>query len=413
MRPWIAVCCLIFVFARTSSADNWPTWRGPTGDGLSETQHAATNWSSAENVRWKVDLPEPGNSTPIVWEDRVFLTQPMDSGKRRTVICYDRLSGSQLWQSGIDAVEMEPTHETNLYCSPSPATDGERVVAWFGTSGLVAFDFEGNQLWQRSLGKVTHVFGYGASPIIHGDLCFLNFGPGQREFAVAVDKRTGEIVWKRDAPRPDGTVPATRDIYGTWSTPLLTDDGVIFCFRDTVTALDPETGKTVWSCRGMGPQSKASPVAGDGMLVMFGGKDSTTLAIRLGGRGDVTDSHVAWRYQQAKSRIGTGVIHQGHLYANRRNGVIECVDVATGKVVWEKRHRGPGRTADTWSSLTLANGNVYAINQSADVFVLEASPEYRLLATNAVGGHTNSNVAIAQGDVLIRTHQALWCIGSR
>ena len=123
------------------------------------------------------------------------MTQPMQSGKRRTVICYDRLSGQQIWQNGVDAVEMESTHQTNPYCSPSAVTDGEYVIAWFGSNGLVAFDVNGRLLWQRSLGRVSHVFGYGGSPIIVGDICFLNFGPGEREFAVAVNKRTGKIIF--------------------------------------------------------------------------------------------------------------------------------------------------------------------------------------------------------------------------
>ena len=404
---------LIVVIALVSSAPawaNWPTWRGPAGDGIATESNAPTNWSPQDQVRWKVDLPEPGNSTPIIWGQRVFLTQPMNAGKQRTIICFDRLSGEKLWQEGVDAVEMEPTHRTNPYCSPSAVTDGEHVIAWFGSNGLVAFDMHGNLQWQRPLGSVKHVFGYGASPIIVGDLCFLNFGPGEREFAVAVNKRSGEIVWKHDAPKPKNPPGDGRDIHGMWSTPLMTDDGVIFCFRDTIVALEPETGKPVWTCHGLGPQTKASPVAGDGVLVVFGGRDSATLAIRLGGRGDVTDTRVLWRYPQAKARLGTGVIHDGHLYANRRNGVLECVELQTGSVVWEKRPRGNGPTVDTWSSLTLADGRVYAMNQSGDVFVFKASPQYELIATNSLDQHTNSTVAIAHGDAFIRTHETLWCL---
>jgi outer membrane protein assembly factor BamB len=406
----ILLCCVINPLC--ANAENWPTWRGEHGDGIS-TEAFPTTWNRNENVRWRVDLPEPGNSTPIVWGDRVFVTQPMQDGRRRTLMCFDRETGGLLWQSGVDAVEMEPTHRTNPYCSPSPVTDGERIIAWFGSAGLVAFDFEGKQLWQRPLGSVNHIFGYGQSPVLHDALCLLNFGPGTREFAVAVDKETGEIVWQVDAPRPTAGLPpgGERDIYGTWSTPVVVDEQAVFCFRDSVLSLNPLTGEEIWKCEGLGPQMKASPVAGDGVLVALGGKDSSTLAVRLGGSGDVTQTHVLWKYDHAKSRLGTGVISSGYLYANRRDGIVECIELGTGKVVWQKRHRGAGQSGDTWSSLFLADGKIYAMNQSADVFVIDASPEYKLIATNSLGEHTNATVVGSQGTLLVRTHDALWAIG--
>jgi len=412
-RQRTALLVLALTPCTVSMAENWPSWRGPRGDGSSTESELPMRWSRDDNVRWRTELPEPGNSTPIVWEDRVFLTQATDGGQRRTVLCLDRKSGKRLWQSGVDAQEMEPTHQTNPYCSPSPVCDAEQVIAWFGSAGLVAFDHEGNQQWQRELGKVEHVFGYGASPILHGNLCILNFGPGTREFAVAVDKTNGRIVWRFDAPRPPGSAPSPggSDIHGTWSTPIVVDNQLIFCFRDEVSAFEPTTGKRLWRCGGLGPQMKTSPVAGQGVVVALGGRDSSTLAVRLGGSGDVSQSHLQWKYPRANSRLGTGVIHGGHLYANRRNGVIECIELETGNVVWDKRHRGKGNTGDTWSSLFLGAGRIYAINQSADVFVLEAAPDYKLLATNSLGEYTNSTVVGSQGNLFIRTHEALWCIG--
>ncbi len=411
-NPLLVLAILLSSWATTPAA-NWPQWRGPRGDGISDETDLPTHWNREENVRWRAALPEPGNSTPVVWENRVFVTQPMAGGERRTVICFDRESGTRLWQSGVDAKEMERTHRTNPYCSPSPVCDGERVIAWFGSSGLVAFDLDGDELWSCDLGPVDHVFGYGGSPVLHGDLCFLNFGPGESEFAVAVNKYTGEIVWQWDAPRPNIPNPrgGDQDVYGMWSTPIIVDDTVVFCFRDTITAREPQTGLERWICNGVGPQMKASPVAGEGVVVALGGMHSSTVAVRVGGTGNVTDSHVLWRNQQAKSRLGTGVIHEEHLYANRSNGVVECIELRTGMGVWQKRQSGAGETNDTWSSLLLADGKIYAINQSADVFVLAASPEYQLIATNSLGEHTNSSIAASQGNLFIRTHDALWCIG--
>ena len=413
-RMLLLVLGLIFVSPGRLAADNWPTWRGPAGDGISLETEFPLHWSPTDNVVWRTPLPEPGNSTPIVWGDRVFVTQPMDKGRRRTLVCFDRLSGKQLWQSGVDAVEMERSHDTNPYCSPSPVTDGERVIAWFGSAGLVSFDFAGEIEWQRPLGKIDHVFGYGASPVIRGDYCFLNFGPGRNEFAVAVNKQNGEVEWRVDFAKSDENQAASgNDIYGTWSTPVVVDDQVIFCVRGSVLALDAATGNQLWICRGLGPQMKSSPIVGDGVVVAFGGKDSSSLAVRLGGSGDVSESHLLWRKEVAKSRLGTGVIRDGYVYTNRSNGIIECMELETGTVMWEERLRGTSTNGATWSSLFLASGKIFAINQASDVFVVNASPTYKRLATNSLGEHTNSTVAGSQGNLFIRTHDALWCLGTK
>ena len=407
----IALAC-----ARVASAENWPSWRGPTGNGISTETDLPIEWSRQNNVRWRAELPEPGNSTPIVWGDRVFITQQMDGGKRRTVLCLDRVTGQQLWQSGVDAVEMEPTYETNPYCAPSPVTDGERVIAWFGSSGLVAFDMDGKELWRLPLGRVDHVYGHGSSPVVYGDLCFLNFGPGSREFAVAVNKTTGDIVWRYNARLPlkkasENIRGIQWDIFGTWSTPILVDEQVIFCFRDQVTAFEPTSGKQIWTCKGLGPQMKPSPVVGEGVLVALGGIASSTLAVRLGGKGDVSQSHRAWIRSGDPDWLGTGVIHRGHLFVTKTNGIVKCIELESGKIVWQNRLSGSSGRPDTWSSLFLADGKIYVLNQSADVFVIEASPQYQLIATNSLGEHTNSTVVGSQGNLFIRTHEALWCIG--
>ncbi len=414
VRVVLASCVLIS--APLAMAENWPAWRGAQGDGISNENDFPIEWSREKNVRWRVALPERGNSTPIVWGDRVFVTQAMGEGKRRTVLCLDRRTGAKVWQSGVDAVVMEPTHQSNPYCSPSPVTDGERVIAWFGSAGLVAFDMKGEELWRRPLGDVNHMFGYGSSPVLHGELCFLNFGPGRREFAVAVNKKTGEIVWQHEAPGPlepfkvneAGEIEDTR---GMWSTPIVVGGELIFCFRDEITAFDPASGKQLWTCKGLGPQMKASPVAGEGIVVAMGAVESSTLAVRLGGKGDVSNSNLVWRHPGARSRMGTPVIHRGNLYAIQRTGIVECIELETGKIIWQKRHRGSGGVSSTWSSPFLAGGKIYIINQSADVFVIEAAPQYKLIVTNSLGEYTNSTVVGSQGDLFIRTHEALWCIG--
>jgi len=189
--------------AWSAQAKNWPAWRGPEGTGVSTDKDLPLKWSTTENVRWHVDLPGPGNSSPIVWGKRVFLTQSTDKEHRRTVICVDRESGKLMWQSGVTYSEEEPTQESNPYCSGTPATDGERVYACFGSAGIFAYDFAGKEVWHRDLGKLNHMFGNAISPVLSGDICVVNFGPDEKARLVGLNKKTGEIVWETEPPKVD------------------------------------------------------------------------------------------------------------------------------------------------------------------------------------------------------------------
>jgi outer membrane protein assembly factor BamB len=197
--------------AASAWAANWPGWRGPEGTGVAAETGLLKTWSTNENVRWRVDLPGPGNSSPIVWGDKVFLTQSIQKENRRTLMCFDRASGKLLWQSGVAYAEEEPTQESNPYCSATPVTDGERVIALFGSAGLSCYDFSGKELWRRDLGKMTHMFGNGASPVLLGDLCFVNFGPDEKARLIAVSKKDGHTVWEAEPPKVDpGEQPQMR-----------------------------------------------------------------------------------------------------------------------------------------------------------------------------------------------------------
>ena len=193
------LCLLSAVRPAFGDDQNWPQWRGPEGTGVTSSAGVVTQWGPDQNVKWRIDLPEAGNSTPIVWEDRVFLTQPLSAAKQRSLFCVDRETGRELWRRGVVYDRPESSHKTNPYCSASPVTDGERVIAWFGSAGLFCWDLAGNELWRRDLGTQEHMWGYGSSPILHEDLCILLFGPGNNEFLLAVDKATGETRWKVDA----------------------------------------------------------------------------------------------------------------------------------------------------------------------------------------------------------------------
>jgi outer membrane protein assembly factor BamB len=221
--PFLSV--LLTATVAACYADNWPQWRGPDGNGQSREKGLPTKWSPDENVRWKIPLPGPGMSTPIVWGGKVFLTQSLDrEGKKRALLCLDRKDGKTLWQRVTEFSGKESTYEGEKhYCSASPVTDGQRVVASFGSAGLVCYDLNGNPLWTRDLGKCEQIWGTAASPIIYRDLVIHNFGPGERTFLIALNKKTGKDVWKIDMPGAFGQTQ--QDWMGSWSTPVISKRG--------------------------------------------------------------------------------------------------------------------------------------------------------------------------------------------
>ncbi|MCI0628959.1 MAG: PQQ-like beta-propeller repeat protein [Acidobacteria bacterium] len=405
--------CLVFVLCTPILAENWPLWRGPAGTGVSGETGLPVRWSTTENVRWRTPLPERGNSTPIVWRDRIFVTQALEKNGKRRLMCLDRTTGKLLWQSGVAYLEKESTHATNPHCSPSPVTDGERVIAWFGSAGLVCYDFQGKVLWRRDLGKQAHIWGYGSSPILHGDLCILNFGPGERSFLIAVNKRSGKTLWQVDEPGGNfGNNPS--EWTGSWSTPLVIQTGgreeLIVGLPSRAAAFDLRTGKELWTCRGLNPLVYTSPLWAEGVLVLMGGFNGSSLAVRPGGSGDVTGTHRLWQIPKTKQRIGSGVIARGHIYILDEPGVAGCYELQTGNMVWQERLAGPSKELTSWSSMVLADGKLYVINQGGDTFVLKPSPKFELISANPLGETTNASLAISNGDIFIRTHQALWCI---
>ena len=385
-------------------------WRGPNNDGVSPETNAPLVWSGAANVRWRTPLgADGGNSTPVIWNDQIFVTQSYTN--KRSLSGIDRRSGKPRWSVFATSKGREPTQLMNPYCSSSPATDGEKVYAWFGTAGMYAFDLAGKPMWERDLGIQSHQFGYGSSPVIVSNTLFLNFGPGALEYVVALDKRNGLELWRVKSP-----VPAVDDTYGTWSTPhYLVHEGkpqVLVALRDYFAALNPDTGEEIWRCRGLGVQAKASPYAGSGVALISGDFRGGEIAVKLGGKGDVTDSHRLWREYPPRGRIATSIVVGKHLYGARANGIIDCLDLETGDVVWEKRFPGGSANSAIFASPILVGGLLYFVNQGGDVAIVEARPEYKLVGVNSVKERCNASLAVAYGDLYIRTWRALWCIRS-
>lgn len=408
---------LLTAFPRGLFAENWPQWRGPLGTGVAFEKQLPTQWGAAQNVRWKTPLPERGNSTPIIWGNRVFVTQAR--GADRLVLCLDRTDGKILWEKGTTYNAPEAFHATNTPCASSPVTDGKVVVANFGSAGVFAFDFEGNMLWQIDLGKVTHHWGYAASPVLDNERCYVHFGPGTNHLIAAVDKRSGKKLWQVDIPiehpseRTDGFAGKQGEV-GSWSTPILVQSEkrteLIISLPGRLAAFDPKGGAELWRCQGLNPLLYTSPMAGDGFVVGSGGYGGSTVAVRPGGSGDVTEKRL-WHKLRDKQRIGSGVITKGHLYILNTPGTAQCISLENGETVWEQRLIGSGARGESWASMVLVGDLIYVNNQMGDVFVLKAAPKFELIAMNSISdGIMNASVAASDGELFLRTEKHLWCI---
>ncbi len=410
MKTRVSILILVLAFTMTlASAANWPQWRGPDGTGIGSESDFPVKWSATENVVWKIPLPGPGNSTPIVWNDRVFITQSLDKGARRAVLCIDRKDGKILWQKEIAFAGTEPTHGDNPYCSASPATDGEIVVAWHGSAGMVAYDFSGKELWHTDLGAFTHIWGNASSPVIHGDNVIAYCGPGLSAFIAAFDKKNGKEVWR--IPLPDAQSKTPKDFYGAWNCPAIrTFNGkteMLVGLPKTLIAYDLATQKPIWTCGGLGPLVYNNPLYSGEYVVCMSGYSGPAIGVRDGGTGDVTETHRLWRHDaKLPQRVGSGVISGDYLYILNEPGTAECLEVKTGKTIW----KNPVATS-SWGSMALCGDKLYVIDMKGTCHVLKASPEFAALGKNPMGELTRASPAFSNGQIFIRTYQNLYCIG--
>ncbi|MFP6762990.1 MAG: PQQ-binding-like beta-propeller repeat protein [Planctomycetaceae bacterium] len=398
-----------------SAAADWPGFRGRDGDGISEDDGFPTEWSQDKNVRWRIDLPNRGNESPIICNGCVFATSGTNDGRTRRLHCFDRKSGSELWVREVTVDGKEATHKTNPFGAATPAARDDRVVVWHGSAGLYCYDFAGKELWHADLGKVGHIWGYGSSPVIHDGLVFLNYGPGTEQFLVAVKLSDGEVAWK--VSEPGGNNARQGTMAGSWSTPVIVNRGgdtQLICSMPTrVVSLKPGTGHLIWECQGLtgrnGNLVYTSPVVADDVVICMGGYSGPALAVRMGGLGDVTESHRVWHItEKTPQRISSGIVVGDHLFmANAGPGTIQCLDVATGKEVW--KDRGPG--ASYWGAMTFAAGYLYVTDQAGATVVFEPDVDgFRLIATNQLDSTSNSTPAFSDGEIFLRTASSLYCL---
>lgn len=404
----IVFACL---FSTATFAADWLQWRGPKGTGQTEIESAPLTWSKEENIKWRVPLDGPGNSSPIVVGQRVFITHAPAKSKSRGIHCYDRGTGDLLWKHEIEYGEEEKTHGTNPYCSSSPTSDGQRVMAWYGSPGLFCYDLEGHILWQKDLGKVEHIWGFASSPVFHEDLVILNYGPGLNAFVAAFNKENGDEEWRKEYPeQKSGKI---EDYRGSWSTPVLYKEGertlMLLTLPKRLWSVDPKTGEEVWWCEG-GQRSElyyTSPLVAGDIVIAMCGYGGPAMAVKTGGQGDVTETHQLWRHQSNPQRVGSGVVVNDHVFILNEPGIAWCLDPKTGEKKWEEREGG----GNSWCSMVHAAGRLYITNTAGTTAVWEPSTEkLTVLAENKLGEMTPASPAFSDGQIFIRTHQALFCI---
>ena len=423
LLPILTAALTASLLPLVAQAEPWPSWRGDAaGSGSTAESGLPAHWGPDKNVRWRIELPERGNSTPVISGGKVFVTQAVDADKFRGLFCFDRADGSLLWKKGVIYDKPERSHRDNPYCSASPVADGKHVFVSFGSAGVACYDFSGKQVWHRDLGPIDHEWGNSTSPVLSGDLCIHYHGPGKGAFLTALDKRTGKTVWKVDEPawqvgkRTDGFRDRSeRGIIGSFSTPILIEvEGkkeLVMSFPMEIRSYDPATGEELWRCSGLNPLVYTSPVYDDGIIVAMGGYYGNSIGVKAGGKGDITESARLWQEVRHMGGIGTGVTKDGYLYVQNSSGIAYCIEMETGTTVWEERLPGKGKS---WGSFVLAGDLIYTLSQPGDSVVFKASPDkFEVVSQSDLKEHTNSSIAVSDGELFIRTYEALWCIGTK
>ena len=403
MTPLLSLLLTLLV-AQPGAGQVWLGFRG-TGNSHSTAKNLPLKWSAEENVAWQVELPGYGQSSPVVWKDRVWVTSVAGEMQDRLLLhCLDLTAGKTLWHHEFPASQGVKTSDYVSKAAPTPVLDADRVYAFYESGDLFALDHAGKLLWQRSLvkdyGPIRSNHGLGSSPVLAGDAVIVLVAREGGSYLLAVDRKTGKNVWKRDHPFPI-----------SWSTPLLTTEGgkpvLVISASGGVEAFDAATGEPVWSLDGLKGNTVASPAAAGDLIVVGASERGSTVAIRAGGKGKITDTHVAWRAQEASVSFGSPLVHNGLVYVVNRAGVVFCLDLKSGKSLWDTRLR-----AATWASPVAAGDRVYFFSTNGDTTVLKAGGTLEKLAENPfpVTGRVYG-VAVVDGAILLRTGDRLVRVG--
>jgi outer membrane protein assembly factor BamB len=412
------VCASIFLVSRAPSqaaaptslaaaSTNWPRWRGPLENGHTLDVKLPTQWSDAD-LAWKTALPGEGQSSPIIWGDRIFLTAALNKGAERLVLCVDRPTGKILWQQTAWKGEPEPVHIMNGWASPSCVTDGEIVVAFFGRGGLHAYTVDGAPLWSKNLGKFESPWGVSACPILVDDVVVQNCDADVDAYIAAFDKRSGQEVWKTKR----------RDHRG-WSTPIVitAPSGrreIVVNGHEGAQAYDPKSGAELWFCKGFNGRGEPTVTPAGELLCVVNGLSGDFYAVKPGGNGDVTASHMAWHTPRKGGRDCPSPIVVGRfIIVCDMAGVATCYDAVDGHVYWKERLTGKHS-----GSPIAANGLVYFVNENGLTTVIEPAETLKIVATNQLTPGSDEEIFRASptpcdGRLFIRSTKILYCVGKK
>ena len=429
----LALAAGVATAAPPASSDmegGWPAWRGPSRTGSAPGGNPPVEWSETKNVRWKKAVPGLGLSSPIVWGERLFLTTAVSTGEKvegvppagrrggippDQVLSYevhalDRADGSAIWKrSVLTEAPHEGHHPDGTWASGSPVTDGEVLIAFFGSRGLFAFDLDGKELWRRDFGDMrTRLgFGEGSSPALHGARVFVIWDHEDDSFVVALDKNSGEEVWRRD-----------RDEMTAWTTPLVVEHGgrtqVITSATNRVRAYDADTGESIWQATGMTLNAIPSPVYSDGVVYLTSGfRGSKLLAVRLdGAAGDISGTeNVVWSVDRDTPYVPSPLLHDGVIYFLKSNrGILSAFDAKTGEALYANQRLGTVR--NVYASPVAVADRVYFTSRDGEFLVAKAGPTFEVLAENELNDRFDASPAIVGDEMYLRGRSNLYCIAT-
>ena len=385
----------------------WPRWRGPSGQGFASGTSYPDKWSATENVLWKVRVPGEGNSSPIVWGDRIFLTTAYERGRRLSLLAFRRSDGSLLWEAFAPEGRLESVHDKNGHASATASTDGRLVFVSFGSRGLMAFDFDGKLVWRQDLGALNNYWGSAGSPLLYKDRVILYQDQQRAEsFIAAFDSATGKPLWR-----------TARNASVGWGTPVAIRAGgrdeIVVNGQYAVVAYDPDNGRELWRVGGTTMEVVPTVVVGHGMLFSSSGRAGPTLAIRPGGQGDVTRTHLVWSSPRGSPFIPSPILHGDQLYmVNDMTSIATAFDAKTGRALWQNR-LGAAQREGFSASPVVVDGKIFFTNDEGETFVLRGGGEFNLLHVNSIGERTLASPALVDGRWYIRTAGHLFAIGSR
>jgi outer membrane protein assembly factor BamB len=393
--------------AQAATEENWSWFRGPDGLAHSAQVGLPVKWD-ASSVAWKTPLKGRGQSSPIFWGDRIFLTSAVDEGKQRLVICIDARDGKILWEQTAWTGTPEKSHEKNGWATATCCTDGQYVYASFGKAGVHCYMAEGKHGWSEQLGEFlskTHR-GTAASPMLAGNLLIVNGDSESDHVLFGLDKLTGKIVWKSDRPEWEG-----------YSTPVLLTVGdhqeLVLNGEKFIAGYDPATGKELWECKSFAGRGEPVPAIGDGVVYVVNGLPGDFYAVRPGGSGDVTATRMVWHTARRGGRDSSSpLLVNGNLLVVNMAGIGTCYDAATGKELWKQRLLGP-LTASPFA----AEGHAYLLFENGESLVIDPGPQYKEIAHNTVGA-TEGEIFRASpvpchGRLLMRSDRMLYCVGPK